>query len=115
MESTRGTRKCPGTPERHYYLSSMEPSERSPENWLRLIRNHWGGVENRNHWRRDACWREDHTRSRNKNIVGVLALLRNALLAIAADHLDTYGSLPAFSEACQHNPSFALRLIRRSL
>jgi predicted transposase YbfD/YdcC len=93
----------------------MEGEERSPEQWLQLIRNHWGGIENRNHWRRDACWGEDRTRSRNRNIVGALALLRNALLAIAADHMDTYGSLPAFSEACEHDTSFALRLIRRHL
>jgi hypothetical protein len=72
-------------------------------------------VENRNHWRKDACWGEDHTRSRNPTIVGALALLRNALLTLVVDHLDTYGSMPAFFEACQNRPSFALRLIRSKL
>jgi predicted transposase YbfD/YdcC len=115
VELLRGTKKCSGAPERHYYLSSLEQSERSPEDWIGIIRNHWGGVENRNHWRKDACWREDHTRSRNRNIVGALALLRNALLAIVADHQDTYESVPVFSEACEHSPSFALRSLKRSL
>lgn len=115
VESTRGTKKKPGKPERHYYISSMERIDMSPQDWLALIRNHWGGIENRNHWRRDACWGEDRTRSRNRNIVGALALLRNALLAIVAEHLDTYGSLPAFLEACAHDSAFALRLIRRQM
>jgi hypothetical protein len=115
VEATRGTKKEPGSPQRRYFLSSLEPKEREPAEWVALIRNHWGGVENRNHWRKDACWGEDRTRSRNRNIVGALALLRNALLALVVEHLDTYGSMPAFFDACQHQPSFALRLIRRSL
>ena len=93
----------------------MTQGEQSPEDWIQLIRNHWGGVENRNHWRKDNFWREDHTRSRNKNIVGALALLRNALLAIVADHQDTYESMPVFFEACQNDRSFALRLIMEKI
>ena len=41
--------------ERRYYLSSLEATERTPAQWLELVRGHWAGVENRNHWRRDAC------------------------------------------------------------
>lgn len=115
VESRRGTKTLRGRPERRYYLSSLEPQERTPAAWQNLIRNHWAGVEIRNHWRKDACWGEDRTRSRNPNIVGALALLRNTLLAIVADHLDTYGSMPAFSEACLADPAFALRLIRSAL
>ena len=115
VEASRGTKKSSGAKERHYYISSMERTELPPAGWLSLIRNHWGGIENRNHWRKDACWGEDRTRSRNRNIVGALALLRNALLAVVADHLGTYGSMPAFSEACEHDTSFALRLIRNSI
>ena len=115
VQSRRGSKQNPGTPERRYFVSSLEPQERDPANWVALIRNHWGGVEIRNHWRKDACWGEDRTRSRNPNVVGALALLRNALLAFVAEHLDTYGSLPAFSEACEHRPAFALRLIRSSM
>lgn len=115
MESLRGTKKTTGTLERRYYLSSLEPAERSPAAWSLLIRSHWAGVEIRNHWRKDACWREDHTRSRNPNIVGALALLRNALLALVDDQLDTYGSMPSLFEACQASPALALRLIRKTL
>ena len=39
-----------------------------------------GGVEIRNHWRKDACLFEDKTRSRKPHIVGNLILLRNLVL-----------------------------------
>ncbi|MCC5022910.1 MAG: ISAs1 family transposase [Candidatus Synoicihabitans palmerolidicus] len=53
--------------EQRAYASSLAPAERSPAQMLALIRGHWGGVEISNHWRRDACWREDHSRTRNVN------------------------------------------------
>lgn len=115
VETTRDTKKSAGTTERHYYVTSLEQHERTPAGWLQLIRNHWGGVEIKNHWRKDACWGEDRTRSRNPNIVGALALLRNALLAIASEHLATYKSLPAFSESCENDLAFLLRLIMRPI
>jgi hypothetical protein len=68
------------------------------------------GVENRNHWRKDACLFEDKTRSRNPNIVGALILLRNVVLRYYADHVEMYTSLPAFVEAnvAQMNIPFKL-------
>jgi len=98
-----------------YYISSHPPEEYTETQWHRLIRGHWGGVENRNHWSRDAIWREDATRSRNPNLVGNLALLRNALLAIVEHERDIYGSLPAFTEAMQANQNLPFKLITRAL
>ena len=77
------------------------PESRSLSRWGELIRGHWGGVENRNHWSRDAVWLEDKTRSRNFNLVGNLAVIRNALLLIVAEHREQYGSLPAFYRSTQ--------------
>jgi predicted transposase YbfD/YdcC len=74
------------TTEWRFYLSSQEPSERTPENWIDLIRGHWGGVENRNHWRRDALWGEDKTRSNNPNLVANLALVRSAVFCLLNQH-----------------------------
>ena len=79
------------------------------------VRNRWAGVENRLHWRKDACLREDATRSRNANRVGALALLRNALFAIHQPHHESYGGLNGFTEAVAANVSFAYRLITRPL
>jgi hypothetical protein len=55
--------------EDRYYLSSLESGRKMPEQWAHSVREHWGGVESRNHWRKDACLLEDKTRSRNPNIV----------------------------------------------
>ncbi len=53
------------TTEARYYLSSVPAQDPTPERWLAWIRGHWGGVEIRNHWRRDAVLGEDGSRSRN--------------------------------------------------
>lgn len=98
-----------------YYISSQPPESRTHNGWGKLIRGHWGGVENRNHWSRDAIWLEDKTRSRNFNLVGNLAVIRNALLSIVAENREPYGSLPAFTEALRANESEAYRLITTPL
>jgi predicted transposase YbfD/YdcC len=83
------------------------------ERAARIIRGHWGGVEIRNHWIRDACLHEDKTRSRNPRIVANLAMLRNTLLKIIADHKPADTGLPAFCEALVAKPGLALKWICR--
>ena len=97
--------------ETRYYLSSQDRNERTLEGWINLIREHWAGVENRNHWRRDAIWGEDRTRSRKPNIVANLALLRSAALRLLNHH---HSGRPHsdLREACAANPSLALTLVR---
>ena len=97
-----------------YFVSSLALEERSPTQWLQMVRGHWGGVENRNHWRRDVCGGEDRTRSRHPNVVGAVALLRNALLTLIAPPLESRRSLPSFYEDCAQHPQRAFNLIRRS-
>lgn len=91
-----------------YYVSSLPSNVRTPAGWLELIRGHWGGVESRNHWRKDACLGEDRTRSRNPGIVGALALLRNTVLHFF-NAQDRHPSLPAFVE---HNAANAAKPFR---
>jgi hypothetical protein len=95
-----------------YDLSSQPVVSKTPEQWLQTIRDHWAGVEIRNHWRKDACLFEDKTRSRKPNIVGDLILLRNLALFFFAEHGETYGCLPAFVETVASRPALALRLLR---
>ena len=95
------------TTEWRFYLSSQEPHERPPENWIGLIRGHWGGVENRNHWRRDALWGEDKTRSRDAHLVANLALLRSAVFCLLNRHYPDR-SHSELREAFAANPSSAL-------
>lgn len=102
-----------GTTESRYYLSSALSREYRPEQWLDLIRGHWGGVENRNHWRRDALMGEDRSRSRNANLLANLALIRNALLAIVSEHLDAR-TLPELRESLHSRPSRCYAVLRQS-
>lgn len=98
------------TAESRFYLSSLRPGERSPAQWHALIRGHWAGVEIRNHWRRDAVWGEDRSRTRNPNALANLALLRSALIARLARHRDER-SLPELIESFAENPAAAFHLI----
>jgi predicted transposase YbfD/YdcC len=86
------------TTEAHYYLSSALPEQYRPSQWLGLIRGHWAGVEIRNHWRRDVIFAEDGSRSRNPSLLANLALIRNALLAVLAQHYPEAASPPLLEE-----------------
>lgn len=97
-----------------YFISSLCPEQMTHENWIDLIRGHWGGIENRNHWRRDACLFEDRTRSKNPRIVANLAFLRNTLLKIIEDHKPMDTSLPAFSQMMNSNPKLAFKFISKA-
>lgn len=96
--------------ETRYFITSIEPGELSPQRLAALVRGHWG-VENRNHWRRDASrWREDGCRLRRTNAAFNLALLRNALLALvpSAD----FPSLDSAFDYYHTHPAAALALLQ---
>lgn len=99
--------------ESRYYLSSAQPAQFRPEQWLELIRGHWAGVEVRNHWRRDALMGEDRSRSRKPWLLANLALMRSALLALLSEHLQSR-SLPELRESLQSSPSRSYALLRKS-
>jgi hypothetical protein len=69
-------------------------------------------VEIRNHWRRDALMGEDGSRSRQPNLLANLALLRNALLAILADHFPGQ-PLPEIQEQLHSRPGQGLALLHK--
>jgi len=99
------------TTDTRYYLSSAERDEHTPAQWQALVRGHWGGVEIRNHWRRDALWGEDHSRTRHPNALANLALLRNALLALLPHHFGQT-SLQVILENLHSKPAACLRALR---
>jgi hypothetical protein len=102
--------KDPNMFETCYYLSSIPLQRYTPRQWLALIRGHWGGIESRNHWRKDACLLEDKTRSRNPSIVGAFAMLRNALL-LFFDQQQIHSTLTGFVEAVAADSTKAFALI----
>lgn len=99
--------------ESRYYVSSREHQEHHAAQWLGLIRGHWGGVENRNHWRRDALMGEDGSRSRNATLLANLALIRSALLLVMNTHLQ-HQSLPQLREQLHSHPARCLALLSQS-
>jgi predicted transposase YbfD/YdcC len=101
------------TTETRYYLSNAEPGEHTAEQWHALVRGHWAGVEIRNHWRRDALWGEDRSRTRNAHALANLALLRNALLALLPDHFGA-ASLKHLHEQLHSRPAACLRILHSS-
>lgn len=101
------------TTESRYYLASAPPDQYCPAQWLELIRGHWGGVEIRNHWRRDVLMGEDGSRSRQAHLLANLALIRSALLHVLADSLEKQ-SLPALRERLHSRPRDCLALITRA-
>ena len=100
------------TTESRYYLSSALPEAHRPGQWLDWIRGHWGGVENRNHWRRDALMGEDRSRSRNAHLLANLALIRNALLQALSERLEQQ-TLPEVRENLHSRPGRCLALLTR--
>jgi predicted transposase YbfD/YdcC len=112
IRSTRRIKKTgQESHEERYYLSSQSWSERSPENWIRLVRSHWAGVENRNHYRRDASLGEDATRCRHPNLLANLALLRSICLLLHARDGTSPQWLPAKKERAAADPNAAKALI----
>jgi predicted transposase YbfD/YdcC len=101
------------TIESRYYLSSVPAQDHAPGQWLELIRGHWGGVEVRNHWRRDAVMGEDGSRSRNAKLLANVALIRNALLHVLSDGLQEQ-SLPQLRERLHSHPVRCLALLAQS-
>jgi len=96
-----------------YYLSSESVESMTPEQWLERIRGHWGGIEIRNHWRKDACLQEDKTRSRNPNTVAGMAMLRNCLLFFLSEDPHT-SNINALTEAVAADSDKALEMVMRS-
>lgn len=101
------------TTESRYYLSSVPTADHPPMRWLNLIRGHWGGVEVRNHWRRDALMGEDRSRSRHPTLLANLALIRNVLLQVLSDTLEKQ-SLPQLRESLHSHPTRCLALLSRA-
>jgi len=112
VRSQRTVKACAkSSNETRFYLSSLEPGERTPAQWQALVRGHWAGIEIRNHWQRDAFWGEDRSRTRNPNALANLALLRNALLALLPGHFQDV-PMPVIREQLHSCPAACLRIVR---
>lgn len=93
------------------FIASLTEQEADARRLGRIIRGHWG-IENRNQWRRDACWGEDtRCRLRNANAACALALLRSALLLPALTA--AVRNLPDLAERCAASRRYSLNLLNK--
>jgi predicted transposase YbfD/YdcC len=67
------------TLETSFHVCTASSKTHDGAGWGGLVRSHWG-IENRNHWRRDACLLEDKTPGSHAFVVGNMAVARAALL-----------------------------------
>ena len=93
-----------------YYISSLPEEKYSAKQWLSITREHWGGIEIRNHWRKDACLFEDKTRSKHPNIVAAMAMLRNCSLFFLQECIHT-SNINAFTENIAADNNLALQIV----
>jgi hypothetical protein len=97
-------------PEVSFYISSIPAKKGCAEYFGNLARGHWGGCEIRNHWVRDACMREDKTRSKNHKLNCALASLRVCLITLRTE-LYPDRSWPSLQEHSQFDPGIPFQLI----
>jgi predicted transposase YbfD/YdcC len=90
------------------FVTSLDPDKTPPEHIAALVRSHWG-IENKNHWKRDAQWGEDAPRQRNSATAMALAVLRGALLPLIRE------PCPALFARCRRRMASALRLLKSPL
>ncbi len=104
--ATTYKKKAQTVTETRYYISSAGSADYTPAQWQALVRGHWGGVEIRNHWRRDAVWGEDDSRTRHPGVLASLALLRNALFALLPEHFPGVSHPETHEQLHSHRAAF---------
>ena len=109
--ATTDKKKGSTSTETRSYVSSAEATDYTSAQWQALVRGHWGGVESRNHWRRDAVWGEDRSHTRHPGVLASVALLRNALFALLPEHFPGV-SHPEIHEQLHSHPAACLRVLR---
>lgn len=89
-----------------FWVTTLSPSEATPEELLTLIRGHWG-IENSLHWIRDTTYDEDRSQVRTLNGPRVMAALRNFAISLlrilgARKITETIRKLTYSHSACLH-------------
>jgi predicted transposase YbfD/YdcC len=93
-----------------YLITTLTPTQASPQRLLDLVRGHWHS-ENRLHYVRDVTFGEDRSRLRSGAAPQVLAALRN--LVITLIHRTGSRDIAASRRAFAYHPKRALALLLR--
>jgi predicted transposase YbfD/YdcC len=92
--------------EDHYYLTSLSPGKKTPEELLSLVRGHWL-IENELHHVKDRTMHEDAQR----HGPGATTMARLRSLAVGLFRSIAGASIPAKQGRLQANPRIALKLL----
>lgn len=95
------------TREHVYAITSLTPSDASPQRLAELIRGHWT-IENRLHWVRDVTYDEDRSQIRSGNAPRIMATLRN--FAISLHRLTGATNIAKATRHAMRNPETARTL-----
>jgi len=66
-----------------YGVTSLSPERASPDQLLKLWREHWH-IENKLHYVRDVTFDEDRSQVRSEHIPQVMAAFRNVTISLSA-------------------------------
>jgi hypothetical protein len=112
--SVRTTAKGVTKEETSDYVLNIDVTGRTLDELLDLKASHWKGSESRNHWIRDAQYKEDLILQRKPIAILNRSLLINACAFITNTlRIREGSSTPVLRESFQKRPSKALRLILR--
>lgn len=89
-----------------FLITSLAPSEASPETLLAINRGHWS-VENKCHYVRDVSMNED--RRYRKTNPSIFAAINN--LALSLCRLSGSGYIPTFQRFFRADPTRSLRML----
>ena len=95
------------TGEVQYYISSLN---RNVKRFARAVRGHWG-IENTCHWSLDMTFREDESRTRERNVAENLSWLRRFALGLIKQHPDKKMSLAMKRRACGWSTKFLTEVL----
>jgi predicted transposase YbfD/YdcC len=94
--------------ERRHYVTSLDPSQVSTLDLMRLIRGHWQ-IENCLHFVKDRWWDEDRHWTKRPGLAAVFAALTNAAISTLRMLPNPEPILRAETEKIQWNPKNALK------
>ena len=94
--------------ERRYFVTSLDPSQVSTLDLMRLIRGHWQ-IENCLHFVKDRWWDEDRHFLKRPGLAAVFAALTNAAISTLRMLPNPEPILRAETEKFQWNPTNTLK------
>ncbi len=93
-------------------VTNLQAEQASPQELLRLSRNHWS-IENRSHWVRDVTFDEDRSTVRKRSLPQLMAAVRNTITG--ALRITGQTNIAAARRTYAMKPYRVLEILQKSL